>query len=338
MGTPEEKVPIIEEALRELSDYKHDCRLCPRMCHADREGGERGYCKTGALPVVSNYCLHFGEEPCLSGYYDYRKESEQGRLSHGSGTVFFSGCNLGCVFCQNYQISRGLHGNEVNGEELADIFLLLQDKKALNINLVTPTHVIISILEALKISYEKGLAIPVAYNTSSYDSYESISKLKGIIDIYLPDMKFFSRNSASTFSNAPYYPEVAKKAIKEMFKQVGHLELDSTGKAIKGLIIRHLILPGFTQESCEILEWISKNISIRVQLSLMGQYHPCNGVPENINREISRNEYETVLNKALNLGFENIYTQSSEFGQDEHLTPDFDQKDPFGWNRDKKYV
>ena len=327
-----EKISLIEGALAELANNKSDCHICPRKCYVNRHKGEKGFCRVGSLPVVSNSCLHFGEEPCLSGYYDYKGNLNTGSSLSGSGTVFFAGCNLRCIFCQNYQISWQIHGSMVSPEKLASVFLFLQEKKALNINLVTPTHVILSILEALKRSFARGLRIPVVYNTSAYDSYETILNLAGIIDIYLPDFKYIRKDTASRYSNAPDYPERAAEVIKEMYRQVGDLEIDDEGNAKKGLIIRHLILPGCKEESCEILEWIAVNLSTQVCLSLMSQFHPCNNVPNEIKRGILKEEYNGVLSKAEELGFENAYIQPYQFNSKDHLLPDFRKDDPFFWD------
>jgi len=326
-----EKIGLIEHALGELADNKFDCHLCPRMCHVNRHRGETGFCGVDKFPVVSYSCLHFGEEPCLSGYYDYKKNLKTRSSLSGSGAVFFAGCNLKCIYCQNYQISWHVYGPEVSPDKLASIFLVLQEKKALNINLVTPTHVILPILEALKKAFALGLNVPIVYNTSAYDSYETILKLDGIIDIYLPDFKYLRKDSARRFSNAPDYPDKAITAIKEMYRQVGNIEIDNEGNAKSGLIIRHLILPGHIQESCTILEWIAANISTKVYISLMSQFHPCNNVPDEINREISKNEYDGVLAKAEELGFENVYIQTYPFASKEHLVPDFSKENPFSW-------
>lgn len=325
------KIHLIEKALRELADNRSNCHLCPRVCNVNRHAGETGFCGVGELPVVSTHCLHFGEEPPLSGYYDYKGNIKTGSKSSGSGTIFFAGCNLKCIFCQNYQISWQIHGSATSPEKLSSIFLSLQEKKALNINLVTPTHVILPILEALKMSFSLGLEIPLVYNTSAYDSYETIVRLDGIIDIYLPDFKYISKDTARKFSNAPDYPERASWAIKEMYAQVGYLEVDKEGNAHRGLIIRHLILPGYVEESCAVLEWIAANLSNQVCLSLMSQFYPCNNVPDALNRRIYKEEYKRVLAKAEKLGFENIYAQPLLFKPEDHLLPNFNRDDVFLW-------
>jgi putative pyruvate formate lyase activating enzyme len=325
------KIRLIKNAIDVLSDNRTDCHLCPRICHVNREKGEIGYCGVGNRACVAHYCLHFGEEPCLSSYYDYDNDVKTKSSLSGSGAIFFSGCNLKCIYCQNYQISWQVSGAFVSPNKLASIFLFLQEKKALNINLVTPTHVILPILEALERAYALGLNIPIVYNTSAYDSYETIVHLDGIIDIYLPDFKYLIDDTARRLSNAQDYPDKAIIAIKEMYRQVGNIEIDNEGNAKRGLIIRHLILPGHMEESCKILEWIAANISNKVYLSLMSQYYPCNDVPDEINREISRGEYDGVLAKAEELGFENVYIQAYPSTSTEHFVPDFSTHSPFFW-------
>ncbi len=332
MQKTDEKIYLIENALSELADNHYRCHLCPRECGVNRSIGEIGFCGIGSFPVVSNHCLHFGEEPCLSGYSDYENDDKTKSPLSGSGAVFFSGCNLGCLFCQNHQISRQIHGSPVSPEKLASIFLSLQENKALNINLVTPTHVIIPILEALKRAISLGLEIPVVYNTSAYDSLETIKRLSGIIDIYLPDLKYIERDTSLKYSKAQDYAERATEAIMEMYSQVGNLEIDDEGSAKKGLIIRHLMLPGHTEESCAILEWIAANLSRDVCLSLMSQFHPCNDVPDDINRPLSAEEYDEVLAKAEELGFENAYFQENPSISENYLLPDFNRENPFSWN------
>jgi putative pyruvate formate lyase activating enzyme len=329
MQKADEKIYLIENALNGLADNYSSCRLCPRECGVNRKIGEIGFCGIGSLPVVANHCLHFGEEPCLSGYSDCENDDKSRSSLSGSGTVFFSGCNLGCLFCQNYQISKQIYGTRVSPENLASIFLSLQRNKALNINLVTPTHVIVPILDALKRAISLGLDIPVVYNTGAYDSPETIKMLSGIIDIYLPDLKYIKKGTSLKYSKAPDYPEKATGAITEMYRQVGNLEIDSEGNAKKGLIIRHLMLPGHKEESCAILEWMAANLSRDVCLSLMSQFHPCNDVPDDINRPISAEEYYEVLNRAEDLGFENIYFQESPSISENYLLPDFDMENPF---------
>jgi putative pyruvate formate lyase activating enzyme len=331
MRKREYKIHLIKKAIDNLSAHRFDCHLCPRMCHVNRDQGETGFCWIDNRIVIAHFCLYFGEEPFLSGYYDYHNNLKTGSSLSGSGAVFFAGCNLKCIYCQNYQISRQIKGTFVSPDMLASIFLQLQEKKALNINLVTPTHVILLILKALERAYNLGLTIPIVYNTSAYDSYETLIHLDGIIDIYLPDFKYFRNDSAGRFSHAPDYPDKAMTGVKEMYRQVGNLKIDNEGNAKKGLIIRHLILPGHTEESCSILEWIAANISPNVYVSLMGQFYPCSNVPDEINRVISRDEYEIVLAKAEELGFENAFVQAYPPASPEHIMPDFSNKNPFSW-------
>lgn len=328
------KITAIENAIHELNGHNFSCHLCPRNCRVNRHKGEKGFCGVSAVPIVSTHCLHFGEEPCLSGYADYKNNIRTESSLSGSGTVFFAGCNLKCIFCQNYQISWQVNGSPVSLEGLASIFLSLQEKRAMNINLVTPTHVITPVLKALKLSFSHGLHIPIVYNTSAYDSPETISRLDGVIDIYLPDFKYLSKDSAQRFSKASDYPEVAAEAIKEMYRQVGDLSMDKEGNATKGLLVRHMILPGHAAESCAIVEWIAENLSTQTHISLMSQFHPCNALPGEINRGISEPEYSVVLSKAEELGFENVFIQSYPFDSHDHLVPDFSRDNPFSWNED----
>jgi len=325
------KIQLIEKALKALTPHRMRCHLCPRSCVVNRQMGEKGFCGIGNLPIVSHSCLHFGEEPPLSGYYDYKRDVPSGSRSSGSGAIFFAGCNLKCVFCQNYQISHQIHGSITSIEALASIFVSLQEKGALNINLVTPTHVILPVLEALRIAFRLGLKLPLLYNTSAYELYETIAQLSGIVDIYLPDFKYFSKETARRFSGAPDYPERASEAITEMYAQVGNLELDEEGNARKGMIIRHLILPNGVDEACSILEWIAVNLSTQVPVSLMSQYYPCTTVPDEINRRITDEEYEKVLARAEEIGFENLYLQPATFETEDHMLPDFERDDPFSW-------
>jgi len=331
MLSPKEKIEKIERALYILSNNEKECHLCPRSCKVNRIKEKKGFCGTGNKAIIAHYGLHFGEEPPLSGYYDFYSQSLYS-TKRGSGTIFFTGCNLKCIFCQNYQISWEMRGKEVSDNELADIMLSIQDKKALNINLVSPTHLIIPILRALKIAYEKGLSIPVVYNSNGYESSYVIKNLNGIIDIYLPDLKYFNSHTSKKFSQAPNYFEIASQVIKEMYSQVGELKLKN-GIAIQGLIIRHLVLPGHIEETFKILEWISKNFSKKIWLSIMSQYKPCFKASGSIGRKLSKKEYELVLVKVEELGFENVFIQSESFEEDEHLIPDFTKKEPFPWSK-----
>lgn len=267
------------------------CRLCPRQCGVDRTRGELGYCKAPGELMVSAAFPHFGEEPPLVGLY-------------GSGTVFLTHCNLRCVFCQNYDISHLGQGERVSPEELATIMLYLQHQGCHNINLVTPTHYIPQILEALTQAVEMGLRIPLVYNTSGYDSLEVIRRLEGVFDIYMPDIKFLDPELSRRYCNAPDYPEVVKAVIKEMYRQVGDLELDDQGIAYKGLLVRHLVMPNHLEDTQRILRFIVEEISPRTYINIMDQYRPlyrAHEFPE-INRRITPKEYSSALFMAKNLG------------------------------------
>lgn len=237
------------------------CRACPRACGTDRAGGERGVCRTGRHAIVDAAYPHRGEEPCLSGW-------------RGSGTIFFANCNLECVFCQNWEISQAGAGHEVTTDELASLMLRLQLQGCHNINLVTPEHVVPQVVEALVAAIAAGLRLPVVYNTSAYDALESLRLLDGLIDIYMPDFKFWEPATAGRLCGARDYPERAREAIAEMQRQVGVLRLDREGIARRGVLVRHLVLPGMAAESAAILEWLAREISHDTYVNIMGQYRP----------------------------------------------------------------
>jgi putative pyruvate formate lyase activating enzyme len=328
----EDKIRRIDRALEALSGLESDCTLCPRRCRVDRRKEATGVCQTGAQARVSHALLHFGEEPVLSGHADSsRAGSTAAQRSGGSGTVFFSGCNLKCLFCQNYQLSWHNEGNTVSDLELAGKMLNLQRQGALNINFVSPNHIILPILKSLRIAYTRGLSIPLVYNSNGYDSPAVISCLEGIIDVYLPDIKYFSPVISKKYSGAADYFENAGPAVREMSVQQPVLKLDGKGAARKGLIIRHLVMPGCVEDSLSVLRWIKTNISPFIGLSLMSQYHPCFRAPGEIRRPLAEDEYREVMSLALELGFENLFVQSEPFAPGDHLTPDFDKKEPFRW-------
>ncbi|MEN6317009.1 MAG: radical SAM protein [Clostridiaceae bacterium] len=288
------------------------CSICPRKCNADREKAA-GFCGMGFKPVIARAFLHMWEEPCISG-------------TKGSGTVFFSGCNLKCIFCQNHEISHGGRGREVSTEELAAIFLSLRDKGAHNINLVTPSHFVPAILEALEIAKTNNpapLDIPIVYNTSGYDSLGSLKMLEGSIDIYLPDLKYISPDVSMRYSGAKDYFEKASRAIFEMYRQTGAPILDESGIMKRGIIIRHLVLPGHVNESLRILEWIAENLPGDVPVSLMSQYVPCHLASEHavLGRRLTRYEYDKVLNKYVKLGLKGFYQERG--AASEEFIPDF---------------
>lgn len=284
------------------------CDLCPRHCEADRIN-KLGYCGAGVYSKIGRAALHFFEEPCISG-------------ENGSGAVFFSGCNLKCIFCQNHVLQSGEKGLTVTAENLADIFLELQAQKAHNINLVTPTPHINSIILALENAKKRGLTIPVVYNTNSYMEVESIRKLRGLVDIWLPDLKYKDSRLSAKLSFAPDYFSKAIRALSEMYSQSGQLVFDSKGMAIKGVLIRHLIMPGCVYDSRNILDEIKENFGTTTCISLMSQYTPTESLPSPFNRKITPREYSTAVEYAESIGFSNIYTQKLSSATFEY-TPDF---------------
>lgn len=240
-----------------------DCTTCPRQCHADRRQPEspQSYCRTGRLAIVSSTFPHHGEEDCLRGWA-------------GSGTIFFSQCNLRCVFCQNFDISWEGQGRPVTAEQLADQMLRLQELGCHNINLVTPSHVVPQIIEALAVAAQRGLRLPLVYNTGGYDRLETLRWLDGIVDIYMPDFKFWKPETGQELAKAADYPDVARAAIKEMHRQVGDLVLDEHGLASRGLLVRHLVMPGGLDETREILQFLAREVSPQTFVNVMPQYRP----------------------------------------------------------------
>ena len=249
----------------------------------------------------------------------------------GSGTIFFSGCNLKCRFCQNYQLSWLGRGRPVSDEQLAGMMLDLQDKAALNINLVSPTHFLLPILRALRIAYSKGLEIPLVYNSNGYEQAPVLAHLEGIMDIYLPDLKFFSSALSLRISGAKDYFPMASEAIKEMACQQPVLVVDDQGIAQRGLIVRHLALPGQTEDTMAVLKWLAGELGASVAVSLMSQYHPCFRPPVDMMRPLAEEEYRQALSTAEELGFECLFVQPESFDVDEHLIPDFERTEPFQW-------
>lgn len=327
-----QKIDRIGEALQHLIKHETECRLCPRECGVNRRRGEKGFCQMGAQAFLSHSLLHYGEEPILSGHHDCGKETNTGHPPQkGSGTFFFSGCNLKCLFCQNYQLSWLNQGAEIRPEELAKHMLDLQKRGALNINLVSPTHLIVPILKALKSAYEQALRVPIVYNSNGYENVEVIKRLAGIVDIYLPDLKYLSTRLSEKFSRADDYFDHASTAIQEMFHQQPELICNDSDIAQKGLIIRHLILPAQSEDSLHLLEWMARTLSPRVCLSLMSQYWPCFKAPPSLQRTLDPVEYKRVLDRAFELGFETVFFQPGPFAPDEHRLPDFNSEDPFEW-------
>lgn len=290
--------------------YKN-CTLCPRKCNIDRTNGQTGFCSMPEIVKVARASLHMWEEPCISG-------------ENGSGTVFFTGCNLKCVFCQNHTIAVGGTGKEVSIKQLADLFLMLQEKNAHNINLVTPSHFVPSIVKALTYAKANGLSIPIVYNTSGYDSVESLSLLDGLVDIYLPDFKYVSSSLSTKYSHAKDYFEVTQKALAEMFRQVGKPVFDGDMMQ-KGIVVRHLLLPGCVEDSKAVLQYLYETYGDRIFISIMNQYTPLPHVkhyPE-LNRKVTEAEYDEVVNFAIDLGIENGFIQEGETA-DESFIPAFD--------------
>ncbi len=332
------KIDRIDAALARLQTQEINCRLCPRDCGVDRAVGERGFCESGPEAVVSHALLHFGEEPVLSGSQDGVSNRDDTRtVRAGSGTIFFAGCNLKCRFCQNYQLSWLGHGRTVKDEDLAGMMLDLQNRRALNINLVSPTHFLLPILRALRIAYTKGLKIPLVSNSNGYEKSSVLAHLEGIIDIYLPDLKYFTSTLSLRISGAEDYFAWASDAIKEMACQQPILVQDGRGIAERGLIVRHLVLPGQSEETRAILEWLSGALGPSVSVSLMSQYYPRFRPPADMLRPLSRKEYREALSAADELGFECLFVQPDTFPAEEHLIPDFSQAEPFQWSvkRDK---
>lgn len=312
------KLERVEKALARLSPLETCCTLCPRDCRVDRTRGADGVCRTGSRASVSHALLHFGEEPAISG-------------RSGSGTIFFTGCNLKCLFCQNYQLSWQLEGEPVTDEELAARMLGLQSQGAHNINLVSPSHVVLPVLRSLRIALAGGLDLPLVWNSNGYDGLEVVRALEGIVDIYLPDLKYHSPDLSKRYSAAPDYFEQASEAVREMALQQPALDPGADGAARRGLIVRHLVLPGAVEDTLDILRWIGRNLSPFIGLSLMSQYQPCFKAPEEIRRSVSVEEYGRAADAALALGLDQLYLQPEPFQADEHLVPDFRKERPFRW-------
>ncbi len=306
----------LAERARRLEARLAACDICPRQCGINRRESATGFCRSGYLPVVASICAHHGEEPALSG-------------TRGSGTIFFGNCNMRCIYCQNYQISQdpqGQRGKEVDFERLAGHFMELQRQGCHNVNLVTPSHFVPQIVRALLAAIPAGFRLPLVYNTSGYDSPATLQALDGIVDIYLPDIRYASNETAVALSQAPRYVECARTAIKEMHRQVGDLVLDDAGIAKRGVIVRHLILPNGLAGSAESLTWLSREVSPDITVSIMSQYFPTHraaGFPR-IARPISRPEYNELVELLERLGLENGWLQ--EMGSADCYLPDFSRE------------
>lgn len=280
----------VERAQEEL----RSCRACPRDCQVNRLENQKGVCATGRWALVASYFPHFGEEDCLRGWY-------------GSGTIFFSRCNLKCVFCQNFDISRRGEGERpFTANQLADAMLYLQEQGCHNINFVTPEHVVPQVIEAVYAAARRGLRLPIVYNTSAYDSIKSLELLEGIVDIYMPDFKCWDPHLARTYLRAEDYPQVARQTIKEMCRQVGVLKFNREGLAVRGVLLRHLVMPGWTDDSKRLLKWVAEELGTDTYINIMDQYYPAGMVSDKrypeLNRRLRRSEYEEVVEYALSLG------------------------------------
>jgi putative pyruvate formate lyase activating enzyme len=286
---------VFSDKVREAEEILKDCTLCPRNCKVDRTSGEKGFCRTGGKPFISSYGPHFGEEKPLVGRF-------------GSGTIFMGNCNLGCIFCQNYSISHLGEGTEMSIEKLAKIMLSLQEQGCHNINLVTPTHQVPMLLRTIQVASEKGLKLPIVYNCGGYESLDALRILEGIIDIYMPDFKYADPAMALQYSEAEDYPEIAKTALKEMHRQVGDLLIDKRGIALRGLLVRHLVLPEGIAGTADVVSFIAKEISTNTYINIMDQYHPCYKAFAHppLDRRIAGREYTDAIKLAIEAGLKRI--------------------------------
>lgn len=282
---------LFPRILQKAHNMLESCSVCPRNCGVDRTQDEKGFCEAGYLPEVSSYAPHFGEESPLVG-------------SQGSGTIFLTHCNLKCLFCQNYAISHAGEGRNIPGRQLAKIMLELQRLGCHNINFVSPTHFVPQILDSLPLAIEMGLDIPLVYNTGGYDSLSALRLLDGIFDIYMPDFKYCSGEVAEKYSQASDYPLVAKQAIKEMYRQVGDLQMDVKGIAVRGLLVRHLVLPAGLAGTREIMRFLAAEISRNTYVNIMDQYYPCGNIPLDspLRRKITEGEYSEAISAAKEEG------------------------------------
>lgn len=294
-----------------ILDLLKNCSLCPRNCGIDRTK-RAGFCGASDKIRVALVSLHRWEEPCLVG-------------QNGAGTIFFSHCNLKCVYCQNFEISSGGYGEEISIERLAEIFLEQQERGAANIELVTPTHYVPQICTALDAAKTRGLSLPVVYNTSAYENLSTLELLRDRVDIFLPDLKYFSDEIAVTFSRAPNYFAVASAAIRKMFELVGAPSFSANGNMTRGVIVRHLILPNFRRDSIKILDWLYENFGDKIFISLMNQYTPVfrAGEYKKISRRLTTFEYDSVVKHAVEIGVENCYIQIGRTAEEKFI-PRFD--------------
>lgn len=295
-----------------MNEYEK-CLVCPRNCGANRNDSQTGYCKETSSLRIARASLHIWEEPCVSG-------------TNGSGTIFFTGCNLKCIFCQNGPIALGETGKEISIEKLSEIMLSLQDKKAHNINLVTASHFIPSVAKAIIHAKDNGLTIPILYNCGGYESTDSLKILEGLVDIYLPDFKYFSSTLSKDFSNAPNYFEISKASLKEMVRQVPKCQFDSDEMITSGVIVRHLILPGHTKDSMEIIKYLYSTYGNDIYVSIMNQYTPMPWIKDysqypELQRKVTKKEYDKVIDFAISLGLTNAFIQEGETAKESFIPP-----------------
>lgn len=285
------KKGLLKEKAEKAFHWLENCTICPRNCKVNRIKGEKGVCEGGSLPKISSYSPHFGEERPLVG-------------SNGSGTIFLTHCNLGCIFCQNYSISHQGEGREASLERLSRMMMELQNRGCHNINLVTPTHFVPQILKALPEAIEKGLSVPLVYNTGGYDSVKTLRILDGVFDIYMPDFKYTRSEVAEEYSKAPDYPQVVKLALKEMHRQVGDLVIDKRGIAQRGLLVRHLVLPQGLAGTRGAMRFLASEISKNTYVNIMDQYYPCGEISSGslLSRKISQQEYDEAVQAAKEEG------------------------------------
>lgn len=293
-------------------EYMEECRICPRNCAVNRCGGKVGFCGETDQIRIARAALHFWEEPFISG-------------KKGSGAIFFSGCNLKCIYCQNAEIALSAKGKAISVGELAGIMLDLQEQGAHNINLVTASHVVIQVREALISARKKGLHIPVVYNSSAYESVETIRLLEGLVDIYLPDYKYMDATLAANYSHAPDYPHVAAMAIAEMFRQTGAPLYDEAGMLLRGVVVRHLVLPFGVRNAKAVLDYLRETYGKMILISVMNQFTPVRKTDAypHLNRRVTKREYENVLSYVIEHGMENVYFQEGETAK-ESFIPEFD--------------
>ena len=292
---------------RNLQKLKQ-CEICPHKCKVNRINGEIGRCNSGKKVKIALYSTHKFEEPCISG-------------KKGSGTIFFSNCNLNCIYCQNYEISQLGKGREIEIEELANIMIKQQNRGAENINLVTPTSYVVQIIEAIKIAKDKGLKIPIVYNTNGYENVETLKLLDGFIDIYLPDFKYYYSKLGEKYSKVKNYFNITVNAIQEMYRQVGKPQINDEGIIQKGVIIRHLVLPNHIENSKKILKWIKENMNDNVYVSIMAQYFPTYKAKENdkLNRKLTKEEYEEIIDYVYSINLSNGYMQDLGEHEEEYV-------------------